>query len=54
MKQATRDLMHKICSSEEYREDMENANFARCLTLGRVKLSVNIEIFSENLLDNLI
>ena len=32
---------------------MESANFARCLTLGRVKLSVDIEIFSENLLDNL-
>ena len=32
---------------------MENDDFARCLTLGRVKLSVNIEIFSENISDNL-
>ena len=52
-KQATSGLMHKISSSEEYREDMENANFARCLTLGRVKLSVNIEIFSEDPFNNL-
>ena len=52
-KQATSGLMHKISSSEEYRKDMENANFARCLTLGRVKLSVSIEIFSENLYNNL-
>ena len=53
VKQATSGLMYEISSSEQYRENMEKENFARYLTLGRLKLSVDMEIFSENLLDNL-
>ena len=52
-KYANTGIMQRIASSEEYAQRMSSANFARCLTLGRVKLGVDIQLFSEDLLDNL-
>ena len=46
-------LMRRVSSSEEYLEKMSSENFARCLTHGRVKLSVNIQVLAKDLLDNL-